>query len=113
MGYDAWRTTPPWDKATARPRFCPQTVSTPLLIEAGEVQIDASGHYSTTTGELVSVEINGQHISPDAVSAALGVLCRPGDAGQWDDDLDEDVLADLIRIEAQDAEADWADSQRD
>lgn len=110
--YDAWRLTPPNDSPSRRTRFEPDTVSAPLCIEAGEVQIDATGTYDADTGSLLSVRINGVERSIHTVSTALGLLCGP-DAAGWDDDLSPDRLTELVAEAASDAEADWADRQRD
>jgi hypothetical protein len=110
-GYDAWRTTHPDDRPTRRPRFSPESVVTPLLIESGGIQIDAEGRYEAATGALVSVRIDGRDISPTDVEAAMRLL-GAGYVG-WDDDLHPDKLADLVEEAARDAEADWADDMRD
>ena len=70
------------------------TFCTPLLIEAGEVQIDAEGEYDADTGALVSVRINGRQIPVHAVETALEALA-PGDLGPWSRDLDAARLTEL------------------
>lgn len=70
-GYDAWRTPPPWDMPGKRARFAPETVTTPLFIEAGELTMDAEGEYDATTGTLVTVVLNGLHLPVHEVAAML------------------------------------------
>lgn len=86
--YDAWRTTAPespWFHGELRH---------PLLIEAGDVSIDAIGVYDGN-GDLLSVEINKRHVAPCVLRQALALLgCDyPG----WDGPLDRLILDDLIR----------------
>jgi hypothetical protein len=95
-----------------RRNFAPSTVTTPLMIECNDVQIDANGTYDATSGCLESVIINGRHVSIAQIDAALAILC-PGDMGAWSDDLDGDTLNVLINEAGEDAEADWADWMRD
>lgn len=109
--YDAWRLTPPWDVPRARSRFAPDTVRAPLCIEAPDVQIDAYGDYDADTGALRSVIIDGRHISPASVASAMRLLGH--EPWGWDNDLDGDRLTELVAEAASDAEADWADRQRD
>lgn len=106
--YDAWRTAPPHDVPTRASRYAPETIRTPLLIECGDVTIDAMGVYDAMDGELVTVEISGRELAPHDVSTALGILC-PRDIGPWDNDLSADKLEDLCAEAAQDAMADHAD----
>ena len=110
--YDAWRLTPPNDSPSRLARFEPDTVSAPLCIEAGEVQIDATGTYDADTGSLLSVRINGVERPVHTVSTALGLLCG-ADAHGWDADLDPYRLTELVDEAAQDAEADWGDYRHD
>lgn len=109
-GYDAWRTAGPEDFSPKRPGYVPDEVRRPLLIEAGDVQIDAWGHYETESGALLSVEINGQHICPDALRMALCGMCCASEQGAWDDSLDTDALDEIAR-DAADDYADWAYEQ--
>lgn len=74
----------------------PATVTRLLLIEAGDVQIDASGDYDTETGALVAVTINGQRLRPHEVAMGLLLLCPEG-AGSWSAPLDETELAEALR----------------
>ena len=73
----------------------PVTVTRPLLIEAGDVQIDAAGTYDTETGALVAVHINGAQLRPHEVATGLLMLCPDG-AGTWDAPLDEAGLAEAV-----------------
>jgi hypothetical protein len=93
-------------------RFVPSSVTTPLLIECADVQIDALGIYDTAGGGLESIIINQRHVSIAQVNAALAILC-PEDAGNWSDDLDSATLTDLLSEDAENAACDWADWQRD
>lgn len=93
-------------------RFVPSSVTTSLLIDCADVQIDATGTYDATSGCLESVTINHRHVSIAQVSAALAILC-PDSIGPWSDDLDGDTLNVLINEDAQDAADAWGDSQRD
>lgn len=95
-----------------RPRFTPSSVTTSLMIEAADVQIDATGTYDVESGCLESVRINGRELSVNAVSSALAILC-PDDLGAWSDDLDGCTLEVLVNEAGADAEADWADHRRD
>lgn len=97
----------------ARARFTPATVTTPLCIEAGDLQLDAYGTYGATHGDLLSVRVNGRELSISDINAALHVLRCDTLAGDWSDDLDPDELTELINEAAQDAEADWGDYMRD
>ena len=69
----------------------PSIVTTPLLIEAGDVTIDAYGTYGAESGSLESVTINNRVVSIATIYAALGLIC-PDDGGSWADDLDGDTL---------------------
>ena len=90
----------------------PSTVTTPLLIEAGDVQIDAYGTYDVVSGSLETVIINGRKVSPDKITAAMNLIC-PQSVGPWDDDLDGSKLNNLVSEDAQDAADAWGDWQRD
>ena len=107
--YDAWRTTPPWDMG--RTVWTPDTVTTPLLIEAGEIQIDATGTYDGETGGLLSVRVNGREIAPHQVAQAMLLLGE--DHCPWADDLDGSRLTELCQQAARDREDERADWQRD
>lgn len=87
-------------------------VTTPLLIDSIDVQIDAYGTYCAESGLLQSVRINGRELSVSQVDAALATLC-PGDTGNWADDLEPDVLERLVNEAAQNAADDYADWKRD
>jgi hypothetical protein len=93
-------------------RFVPSDVTTPLLIEAGDVQIDAYGTYDVVSGSLETVIINGRKVSPDKITAALNLIC-PQSIGPWDDDLDGAKINELLNEDAENAACDWADWQRD
>ena len=86
----------------------PSSVTTPLLIEAGDVQIDAYGIYDAESGCLESVTINKRNLTVAQVSAALHLLC-PDHYGPWADDLDDDTLNVLLN----EAAADWLDGYGD
>jgi hypothetical protein len=108
---DAWILRGP-DEAR---RPCVDDVQSGLHIEVGELSIDATGVYETETGALVSVIINGKHVSPEQVARALAILC-PGDTGTWDADLDSGTLNDLCADAAAshaDGLADWQRDMRD
>ena len=79
----------------------PSTVTTPLLIEAGDVTIDAYGTYDAESGTLESVTINKRVVPLCAIFAALHLLC-PNEVGQWDADLDGDSLNVLLNEAAED-----------
>lgn len=111
-GYDAWRTTPPWD--TGRPAWAPDSVESPLCIEAGEIQIDATGTYDGEYGALVSVRINGKEIAVHQVAQAMLLLGE--DYCSWADDLSGERLAELCSDAARDRadeRADWLRDARD
>lgn len=93
-------------------KYIPAIVTTPLLIEAGEVQIDAMGWYGVESGCLESVTINKRDLTVAQVNAALFILC-PGDTGAWSDDLDGNTLDLLLNEAAHDAACDHADHQRE
>jgi hypothetical protein len=105
LSYDTWRTTPPDDLPGRRARFCPDTVENPLFIEAGELTIDATGHYSGETGDLLSVEVNSLHHTPEAVAAMLAAFCPEG-IDRWAEPLDTTRLYELVNDHAISAE-DW------
>jgi len=107
--YDAWRTTPPWDRD--RPAWTPDSVETPLLIEAGEIQIDATGTYDGDTGTLLSVRINRREIAVHQIAQAMQLLGE--DRCPWADDLDAHALAELCEQAARDREDDRGDWLRD
>jgi len=86
----------------------PSIVTTPLLIEAGDVTIDAYGIYDAESGCLESVTINKRVVPTCAIVAALGLLC-PDHYGPWADDLDGDTLNVLLNESA----ADYADEYGD
>jgi hypothetical protein len=86
----------------------PSSVTTPLLIDCGDVQIDAYGTYDAESGWLESVTINKREFTVAQVSAALFILC-PDDVGPWADDLDGDTLNVLLNESA----ADYADEYGD
>lgn len=106
-GYDAWKLATPDDGPVIT-----GTISTPLMIEAGDVQIDAIGEYEAGTGALVSVRINGREIAVHAVEGALDVLA-PGATGPWSDDLDAARLTELCNEAMQDAADERGDYLRD
>lgn len=54
----------------------PVTVTRPLCIEAGDVQIDAEATYCTETGALVSIRINGREFAPHTVEAGVKTFAR-------------------------------------
>ena len=83
----------------------------PLLIDCGDVQIDAIGWYGED-GCLESVTINKRNLTVAQVSAALFILC-PDDVGPWADDLDGDTLNVLLNEAANDAVCDYGDWKRD
>lgn len=86
--YDAWRTAGPDEQD-----YHPGPHRNALTIEAGEVTIDAWGWYDGD-GVLESVQIDGKHIKPEAVQAALDLLGH-ADHTTWADPLDDDALAEL------------------
>jgi len=86
----------------------PSSVTTPLLIEAGDVTIDAYGIYDAESGCLESVTINKRVVPTCAIVAALGLIC-PDHYGPWADDLDGDTLNVLLNESA----ADYADEYGD
>ena len=86
----------------------PSIVTTPLLIEAGDVTIDAYGIYDAKSGCIESVTINKRVVSIATIYAALGLIC-PDDGGSWADDLDGDTLNVLLN----EAAADWLDGYGD
>lgn len=108
--YDAWRTTPP-SEYSAKPGYLPDTLTTPLCIEAGEITIDAMGDYDADTGELVSVQINGIDFAVHEVEAMLQKFA-PRQTGHWDRDMSPDKLNDLLNEAAGDYECDRADYLR-
>lgn len=110
-GYDAWRLSAPEDRPVRRLRFVPETVERGLLIEQAGFQLDAVGIYDSSDGSLLSVRIGKDEVAPHAVAHALQLLGL-GSWG-WDDDLDPDALYEAVAEAAADAEADWADAQRD
>lgn len=73
----------------------PVTITRLLLIDAGDVQIDATGTYDTETGALTAVHINGQRLHPHEVATGLLMLCPYG-AGTWSAPLDETELAEAV-----------------
>lgn len=73
----------------------PATVTRLLLIDAGDVQIDATADYDTETGALTAVTINKQRLHPHEVAAGLLMLCPDG-AGTWSAPLDEAELAEAV-----------------
>ena len=87
-------------------------VTTLLLIDGIDVQIDAYGTYCAESGALQSVRINGRELSVAQVDAALAILC-PGDAGDWSDDLEPDVMERLVNEAAMNAADDYGDWKRD
>ena len=87
-------------------------VTTLLLIDGIDVQIDAYGTYCAESGALQSVRINRRELSVAQVDAALAILC-PGDMGDWSDDLDPDVMDRLVNEAARDAADDYGDWKRD
>ena len=95
-----------------RHSFIPAIVESPLMVEAGDVQIDAIGFYDVESGCLESVTINKRNLTVAQVSAALFILC-PDDLGAWSDDLDGAELDVLVNEAANDARDDWGDHQRD
>jgi len=86
----------------------PSSVTTPLLIDCGDVQIDAYGIYDAESGALESATINKRIVPTCAIVAALCLL-RVEDAAQWVDDLDGDTLNVLLN----EAAADYADEYGD
>ena len=86
----------------------PSSVTTPLLIDCGDVQIDAYGTYDAESGALETVTINKREFTVAQVSAALFILC-PDHVGPWSDDLDGDTLNVLLN----EAAADYADEYGD
>ena len=86
-------------------------LETPLMIEAGDVQIDAIGHYDEN-GALITVFINDCNLAVAQVSAALFILC-PDDVGPWADDLDGDTLNVLMNEAAENAACERAEHQRE
>ena len=91
--------------------YTPSTVSTPLMIDIGDVQIDTIGWYDAESGSLESVTINKRELTVAQISAALFILC-PDDAGPWAADLDGDTMNVLLNEAAEDAAGDHADHQR-
>ena len=89
----------------------PSSVTTPLLIEASDVTIDAYGTYDAESGALESVTINKRVVSIATISAALHLLC-PDDVGPWADDLDGDTLNVLLDGADEDAACERADHRR-
>ncbi len=111
--YDAWRTTPP-DDFPRNLRGLPETIMSALLIEAGDVQIDAEGIYSTETGELVAVQINARQRSVAEIARALASLGVSDDAGtKWDADLCPVKLGELIADQLGSDRDDYGDWLRD
>ena len=107
--YDAWRLSPPEE-----PDFHPGPHRNPLTIEAADMTIDAWGWYDGD-GALESVEIDGKHITPEAVQAALALLGQ-GDFTKWAEPLDADTLAELSNDAAEaeaEARADWLRDARE
>lgn len=109
--YDAWRLSTPWDDHK-RHVATPATIRQCLLIEAGEITIDADGEYDTESCELVTVWINGVDFAPHQVSAMLAVFA-PRQTGHWDADMDSDEMGNLISELIEDSECYRADYQRD
>ena len=109
--YDTWRTATPWDAEDRRHRSSPDTIDESLLIEAGEITIDAVGEYDTNTCALVTVRINGADFAPHQVAAMLA-LFAPRHTGAWDADMDSDEMGNRLGEIAEDYESDRADYQR-
>ena len=86
--YDAWRTAGPDEQD-----YLPGPHRDALTIEAGDITINAWGWYDGD-GVLESVEIDGEHIKPEAVQSALSLLGH-GDYTTWSGPLDSDALAEL------------------
>ena len=87
LNYDAWRLAGPPEPDPLHPG----PHASALLIEAGEIAIDAVGHYDGDGGALVSVQINGRHYKPETVADALAML-GVADSGFWSGPLDDDKL---------------------
>jgi hypothetical protein len=79
----------------------PGPLRNPLLIETGDVTIDAFGWYDGT-GALVSVEIDGKELDPGKVQGALYLLGH-NDYTAWAAPLDSDKLAELSAEAFEDA----------
>lgn len=111
--YDFWRLTPPEDRQPARMARLDAiaSVTAPLLIEGGDLQIDAVGVYDAHSGSLVSVIIGGNALAPHTVDQAIALLGLTEAVGPWGDDLAADKLDALIYEEWQDREADRADAR--
>lgn len=108
--FDAYANTP-YD-AEPRSRFTPETVESGVEIRCGDIWIDAIGTYAQT-GTLLSVEVNGKRMSPEAVTIAM-LPFGECDAG-WDDDLDDVRLNELLdkgAADAADEYGDWLHDQR-
>lgn len=106
--YDAWRLSTPWGH---HPMPRTRTVTAPLLIEAGDIQIDGEGEYDTETGELVTVWANGIAHAVHEVSAMLAVFA-PRQTGAWDRDMDPDELNERLERQAETDACDAADYRR-
>lgn len=107
--YDAWRLASPEDARPARSRFHPSTVTVtiePDVAWAGDRELEAT--FDTATGNLVNVQIGGWTCPPHIFAQIVG-----------DAEFDRcceavgDAINEQAKLDAQDAEADWADHQND
>lgn len=91
--------------------FIPDSVTVPLCIESNELTLDIYGIYEADSGSLVSLLIEGKHVSVTDAEKAFGLLgVRVGD---WSDDLDEMKLHEAINSSVSDALDGYGDYLRD
>ncbi len=107
--YDAWRLASPEDVRPARSRFSPTTVTVtiePDFPGAGDSEFEAT--FDTATGNLVNVQMGGWTCPPHTFALIVG------DA-EFDRCCEavEAKIGEQAALDAQDAEADWADHQND
>ena len=99
------------DYTRAPSRHTPITVQAGVEIRiGGDIWIDAIGTYAAN-GTLLTVEINGDDLTPDGVETAFSAFGKPNDG--WDDDLADDRLDALLEEGARDHAEGEADYRRD
>lgn len=106
--FDRLTAEPVYDYTAAQSRHTPLTVQAGIEIRIGsDIWIDATGTYASS-GTLLTVEINGDDLTPEDVERDFARFGTPQDG--WDDDLAADRLNALLEEGARDnaeAEADY------
>jgi hypothetical protein len=104
--YGNWRHDIPSPRRIPH-KSLPEYVTKPLVIDGGDVQIEAKALYSVEHGDLLAVELNGELLSPANLRDAIRLLGLRDEAGKWDADLSDEEHASMVADYHRSEQEDW------